>query len=237
VKEDTADPDEPYHPVFVRKALDWAEDLSAQEILTAARIKDRTASGYVPSAALVRLVRRYRTEGDDDSSTRLSALLIARAYQYVRGIYARMGVDGQDVVQETMQTFLTELAEHDGIDWWEATFERELRRRASDAYRHLFKRHKRRSFELPENHDRGDEGEEASAIARRAALTGFAKLRIPTEEKRRLFLLLMLNELPIEAPEAPNDLVRLTGIPRSTLANLKTEFVRMLKAALVEKTS
>jgi DNA-directed RNA polymerase specialized sigma24 family protein len=194
-------------------------------------------SGYVPSAALVRLVRRYRSEGDDDSSTRLSALLIARAYEYVRGIYARMGVDGHDVVQETIKTFLTELAEHDGIDWWETTFERELRRRAADAYRHLFKRHRPRSLELPENHDLGDEGEEASAIARRAALAGFAELHIPTEEKRRLFLLLMSNELPIEAPEAPNDLVRLTGIPRSTLANLKTEFVRMLKAALAEKVS
>lgn len=237
MKEDTVDPEAPHHPGFVRKALDWAEDLSAQEILTAARIKDRTASGYLPSAALVRLVRRYRTEGDDDSSTRLSTLLIARAYEYVRGIYARMGVDGQDVVQETMQTFLTELAEQDGVDWWEATFERELRRRAADAYRHLFKRHRSRSLVLPEDHDQGDDGEEAHEIARRAALAAFAEVRIPTEEKRRLFLLLMLNELPIDAPEAPNDLVRLTGIPRSTLANLKTEFGRMLKSALAEKTS
>ena len=47
----------------------------------------------------------------------------------------------------------------------------------------------------------------------------------------------MLGDLPIDAPEAPNDLVRLTGKPRSTLANLKTDFTRMLKAALVEKAS
>lgn len=237
MNEDNVDPDEPYHPAFVLKALDWAEGLSQQELLAAARIKEGTASGHLPSAALVRLVRRYRTEGDDDLSTRLSTLLIARAYQYVRRIYAKMGVDGQDVVQQTMQTFLTELAEHDGIDWWEATFERELRRRASDAYRLLFRRHRRRSLELPDDHDRGDGGEEASATVRRATLAAFAELRIPSEEKRRLFLLLMLNELPIEAPDAPNDLVRLTGIPRSTLANLKTEFVRMLKAALAEKAS
>ena len=176
MNEENVDPDEPYHPAFVLKALDWVEGLSSQELLAAARIKDGTASGYLPSAALVRLVRRYRTDGDDDLSTRLSALLIARAYQYVRRIYAKMGVDGQDVVQQTMQTFLTELAEHDGIDWWEATFDRELRRRASDAYRLLFRRHRRRSLELPDNHDRGDEGEEASATVRRATLAAFAEL-------------------------------------------------------------
>ena len=237
VDEDESDADEPYHPAFVVKALDWAEGLARNELLAAARIRDQEASGYLPSAALVRLVRRYRTEGDDDLSTRLSTLLIGRALEYVRAIYVRMGADKQDVVQETMQMFLTELAEQDGVDWWEVAFYRELRRRAADAYRRLFKRHRRSRFPLPDDYDRTDAGAAAATITRRAALKAFAEIHVASEEKRWLFVLLMEGELPIAAPEAPNDLVRLTGLKRSTLANLKTKYGRMLNAALAEKTS
>jgi DNA-directed RNA polymerase specialized sigma24 family protein len=235
--DDNSGADEPYHPAFVARALDWAEGLDSHELLAAARIRDEDASGFLPPAALVRLIRRFRTEGDDDLSTRLSTLLIGRAYEYVREIYAKMGADKHDVVQETMQMFLTELAEQDGVDWWEVTFYRELRRRAADAYRSLFKRHRRSSFPLPDDYDRTDAGAEAATITRRAALKAFAEIHVASEEKRWLFVLLMEGELPIAAPEAPNDLVRLTGLKRSTLANLKTKYGRMLNAALSEKTS
>jgi hypothetical protein len=136
-----------------------------------------------------------------------------------------------------MRIFLTELAERDSVDWWEVTFYRELRRRAADAYRHLFKRHRARSLQLPDDHDRSDAGREAATITWRAALKAFAEIHLASDERRRLFVLLMEGDLPIDAPKAPHDLVRLTGLKRSTLANLKTEFGRMLNAALAEKTS
>lgn len=43
-------------------------------------------------------------------------------------------------------------------------------------------------------------------------------------------MLLMESELPVEAAEAPNDLVRLTGKPKSSLFALKKEFTRLLRA-------
>lgn len=235
--DENSDADEPYHPLFVTEALDWAEGLGRNELLAAARIQDEKASGFLPSAALVRLVRRSRIEGDDDLSTRLSSLLVGRAFAYVRAIYAAMGADTNDVVQEAMKMFLTELAERDGVDWWEVTFHRELRNRAADAYRRLFRRHRVRSVPLSADYDVTDAGSGAATVTVRAALKAFAEIHLPSQEKRVLFVLLMEGTLPIAAPKAPHDLVRLTGLKRSTLANLKTEFGRMLKAALPEKTS
>lgn len=225
-----------YHPLFVVQAIDWAESLSSEQLIAAAHIKDQNKSGFIAPAALVRIIRRFRTEGKQELSDRLVAILITHAYDYVRRISARFAIgDREEVIQETMQTFLTELAENDGIDWWEVTFHLELRRRASDAFARLIGRHRKRSAELTDDHEFSDNGEAASALQIRATLVAFADKKLKTEEHRRLFLLLMMGDLPIEAPEAPNDLVRLTGKPRSTLANLKTDFTRMLKAALAEK--
>ncbi|MEH6759327.1 MAG: hypothetical protein V7676_17750 [Parasphingorhabdus sp.] len=236
--EENTEAVELYHPPFVVRALDWIEGISSEQLIAAAQIKDQNKSGFIPPAALVRIIRRFRTDGKLELSDRLVAILITNAYDYVRRVSAGFEVgDREDVIQETMQTFLTELAENDGIDWWEVTFHRELRRRASDAYARLIGRHRKRSAELTDDQEFSDDGEAAAALQIRATLVAFADKRLKTEEHRRLFLLLMLGDLPIDAPEAPNDLVRLTGKPRSTLANLKTDFTRMLKAALVEKAS
>lgn len=236
--DDGADPVELYHPPFVVVALDWAEGLSPDQLLAAARIKDENASGFLPPAALVRIIRRLRSDDAQELSNRLVEILIIRAYDYVRRCSARLGIDAsEEVTQETMKTFLIELAGYDGIDWWEVTFHRELRRRASDAYASLIGRHRKRSAELTQDHEFSDNGEAASALQLHAALAAFADKNLKSKERRRLFLLLMGGDLPIEAPEAPNDLVRLTGKSRSTLANLKTDFTRMLKAALAENAS
>ena len=236
--EDGADPDELYHPPFVVVALDWAEGLSPDQLLAAARIRDEKASGFLPPAALVRIIRRLRSDDAQELSNRLVETLIMRAYDYIRRCSARLGIDtSEEVTQETMKTFLIELAGYDGIDWWEVTFHRELRRRASDAYARLIGRHRKRSAELTQDHEFSDNGEAASALQLHAALAAFADVNLKSKERRRLFLLLMGGDLPIDAPEAPNDLVRLTGKSRSTLANLKTDFTRMLKAALAENAS
>lgn len=234
MNEDDQDPPELFHPASVARALEWAEQLAPDELLTAASIDDEGNSGFIPEAALVRLIRRYRVEDRKELSDRLSLPLIQRAYQYLLNVCKRFGQDGKDLAHEAMTNFLAELAAGDAIDWWEITFRRELHRRVSDAYVDLIKRHRQRSREFTEDHERSDKGREAKVIARVAALKAIAEQHLPTK-KRELFVLLMGSELPIHAPEAPNDLVRLTGKPRSTLFALRKEFTCLLQA-LEEKT-
>lgn len=229
MNEDDQDPPELFHPAFVARALEWAEQLAPDELLAAASIDDEAKSGFIPEAALVRLIRRYRVEGKKELSDRLSLPLIHRAYQYIRNVCKKFGQEGDDLAHEAMTNFLSELAANDAVDWWEITFRRELRRRVSDAYADLIKRHRQRSRELTEEHERSDKGREANVIARVAALKAIAEQHLPAK-KRELFVLLMASELPVHAPEFPNDLVRLTGKPKSSLFALKKEFTRLLQA-------
>lgn len=238
MKAANIDPEDLYHPDKVRIALLWAEMLEGADLLAAARINDSRASGHIPSAALVRLIRRYRVEGKEELSTRLTLPLIERAHAFVLAIYEKLGFgeNAKDIAQEAIKLFLTELAQHDEIDWWEITFYRELRRRAATAYRDLYGRYWSRGISLAPEHEASDGGTEAGQIVLDAALTAFAAEHLNSPEKRVLFVLLMKGDYPIHAPEAAQDLVRITGKPRSTLANLKTEFVRLLKSHM-ERTS
>jgi len=237
VSEDGSDPEELVHPAFVARALDWARQLTPEQLLTAASIDRPGASGYLPEAALARLVRRYRLEGSRELSDRLSQPLIARAYAYALAICGRFGENKEELAHEAMISFLDDLAKVDSIDWWEITFHRELRNRVKDAYRRLFKRHRQRSVEFADEHERSDGGKLANRLARDASLAGLAGKYLKTPERRRLFMLIMAGDLPIDAPDAPNDLVRLTGKAKSTLANLKSEFTRIVQDALAEKGS
>ena len=236
MNEDQDQPDELYHPPFVREALEWAESLSASDLLTAARINDKGASGFIPPPAMVRLIRRARAEENDDLSTRLNAILIERLLPYVKAMFGQLRQDKNDVVQETMIRFLGELAETDGIDWWEITFSRKLRGAAVDAYRSLVKRPRSRAAPWLAENEETDEGEAARALERKATLRAFADAHVPKQRDRELFVLLIEGEIPIEAADAPTDLARLSGLGVSTLRNRKTQYERLLKAALAETT-
>jgi hypothetical protein len=235
VSEDGSDPEELFHPAFVACALEWAERLTPEELLNAARIDRRGESGYLPEAALVRLVRRHRVEGSEELSNRLSLPLIERAYAYAMRICARFGGEKDELAHEALITFLEDLKQLDSIDWWEITFHAELKKRVKDAYRRLFKRHRQRSIEFGDEHERSDGGGLARRLARDASLAAIAEKYLKTTERRRLFMLIMAGDLPIDAPEAPNDLVRLTGKAKSTLAGLKSQFTRIIQDALAEK--
>jgi DNA-directed RNA polymerase specialized sigma24 family protein len=234
VNEDQDQPDELYHPPFVREALEWAENLSPSDLLTAARINDKGGSGFIPPPAVVRLIRRARVEGNAELSTRLTAILIERLLPYVKAMFNQLHQEKNDVVQETMKRFLGDLAEMDGIDWWEITFTRKLKGAAVDAYRSMVKRPRSRTAPWLAEYEKSDDGKAARALERKATLRAFADAHFRRQRDRELFVLLIEGEIPIEAADAPTDLVRLSGLGVSTLRNKKTQYERMLKAALAE---
>lgn len=234
MSEDGSDPEELFHPALVARALEWAEQLTPEELLAAAKIDQKRASGYIPEAALVRLVRRHRVEGAKELSDRLSHPLIMRAYALTHAVCKKFGNEQRELVHEAMIAFLDDLAKKDSIDWWEITFHRELKNRIKDAYRRLFKRHRDRNVTFGEEHERSDGGKRAARLARDASLAGIAERYLKTPERRRLFMLIMSGDLPIEAPDGSEDLVRLTGKAKSTLAGLKQQFTRIIQDALAE---
>lgn len=235
MSEEGSDPEELFHPAFVARALDWAEQLTPEELLAAARIDQKSASGYIPEAALVRLVRRHRVEGAKELSDRLSHPLIMRAYAFAHAVCKKFGTEQRELVHEAMTAFLDDLAKNDSIDWWEITFHQELKNRIKDAYRRLFKRHRDRSITFGDEHERSDNGKQAARLARDASLAAIGEAYLTTPERRRLFMLIMSGDLPIEAPDGTEDLVRLTGKAKSTLAGLKQQFTRIIQDALAEK--
>ncbi len=234
MSEDGSDPEELFHPAFVARALEWAEQLTPGELLAAAKIDQKSASGYIPEAALVRLIRRHRVEGAKELSDRLSHPLIMRAYAFTHDVCKKFGNEQRELVHEAMIAFLDDLAKKDSIDWWEITFHRELKNRIKDAYRQLLKRHRERNVTFGEEHERSDGGKLAARLARDASLAGIAEKYLKTPERRRLFMLIMSGDLPIEAPDGSEDLVRLTGKAKSTLAGLKQQFTRIIQDALAE---
>ncbi len=235
MSEDGSDPEDLFHPAFVVRALEWAEQLTPEELLAAANINEKSASGFIPEAALVRLIRRHRVEGAKELSDRLSHSLITRGYAFAHAVCAKFGKDQRELVHEAMISFLDDLAKKDSIDWWEITFHEELKNRIKDAYRRLFKRHRDRSVTFSEEHERSDGGKHAARLARDASLAAIAEKHLKTPERRRLFMLIMSGDLPIEAPDGSEDLVRLTGKAKSTLAGLKQQFTRIIQDALAEK--
>lgn len=237
MSEDDLGPEKLFHPAFVACSLEWAEQLTPEELLTAAKIDRKSASGYIPEAALVRLVRRHRVEGAKELSDRLSHSLIMRAYSFAHNVCKKFGDEKRELVHEAMTVFLDDLANNDSIDWWEITFHQQLKNRIKDAYRRLLKRHRERSVTLGEEHERSDGGKHAARLARDASLAAIAERYLETPERRRLFMLIMSGDLPIEAPDGSEDLVRLTGKAKSTLAGLKQQFTRIVQDALAEKES
>jgi hypothetical protein len=225
-----------YHPERVASALRRLRALGdVDEVIATSRIP-YGSEGYVPSEAIVRLVRDRARHNDDGPAATLRRILMERIYARIKRAYWSLGRDTvQDMAQDSAEALIRALARNTEVDWWEVSFTQQLTRAAADSYQ----RHKSQYRPLPHEelaeveNKAGDDGLEAGDIHRRAIFTAICRRALTADEAE--FALLLSDGIPIKSAKATVDLVRLTGKGESTLRNLKTTIVRKLEALIAKE--
>jgi hypothetical protein len=235
VEEDDGNADKLYHPARVAGALASIEALGGEdELVRVLRITDRRVAGYLPTEVLVRLVRRCRKEKRATLEREALRALLQRATGRVRKLYCGLGAQNvEDFAQDVVVRLLEALKAKAGIDYWEVSFETQLRRAAATVYQE--KKPLYRGVPTADIDDLqdtiGDGWAQAAETKGRAILKGLAS-NVLDRDERQLFLLMFVERIPINSANASVDLVRLTGQAESTLRNLKTVIKRKLRGAL-----
>lgn len=222
-----------YHPRHVVRALDSVEGMTTDELRAAIAVTDRGAAGYLPEEALVRLIRRARTDSDPVVEHYAVSALAKRVSAWAWRKYSGLNPEGrEDVAQTVLQVIAKSIACQTGIDFWEITFARNRDRAGADAYQEHFAQ----NFDVEHiefdatAHESSDEGHQANEVADEVLFKIFAAKAL-TREEMTYFHGLFLSNIPLSSPKASLDLVRMFGKPEGTLREIKTAIKEKLKVA------
>jgi hypothetical protein len=223
-------PKELFHPEHVHLALARLEAVEDVAALVAA-IGIRSGPDEPPPEALVRLLRRCRAEPDRRLETAVLNALVRRVERWVAFQYRSLSrEDREEVAQDLLTTVIKAVARTAGIDWWEITFLKNLKRAAADIYESLFDKALRTATADIGDLELEDEGRLANDLLQQANVDGrLAKILTPAE--LALFYPLFMTTIPIAGDAEHHDLVRLLGIPEGTLREKKTLIRRKLEDA------
>ena len=222
-----------YRPEHVEVALDRLGNLDGralEAVLRASPGRTKDAD-YIPSEALVRLLRRFRIEGDRRSEDFVFGFLMQRVSRYTRQAYSGLSpASREDLSQNVLEVVAKKIASP-SLDYWEITFDRNLKRAAANAYQeHFAKDASLDGLEKVEAQE-SDGGAIARDLVEKVLLQSLAD-KVLTTEELRVFHPMFLLGLPIKSTKASRDLVRETGRPEGTLAEMKTVISRKLEDAM-----
>ncbi len=224
-------PEELFHPEHVHLALARLDAIQDAAALVAA-VEIRGGPDEPPPEALVRLLRRCRAEPNRRLEATVLSALVRRVQRWVASQYSGLSrEDREEVAQDLLTTVVRAVARTSGIDWWEITFLRNLRRAAADIYDALFDKALRTATADIGDLELEDEGRLAEDLLEQANVDG-RLARILTPAELALFYPLFMTTIPIAGDPRHHDLVRLLRMPEGTLREKKTLIRRKLEEAL-----
>ena len=214
------------HPPRVADAIAAIEKMEKSDISSALRRKPGS-KGYVPSGAIVRLLRRATAAEDRWSEDVLFRELSRRLQAWARRNYGGIRPEDQsDLAQELCLRVVKEIAKSHGIDFWEITFSRNISRAAADIYQQRFVAlNSEDQLEgYTEADEPGDSGEIAESIETKVLIFKRAQ-EVLTPKEFALFSRMYVTGLPVKSSKGSSDLTRETGIPEGTLREMQASIL------------
>ncbi len=225
-----------FHPPHIAAALAAVDDLGPDDLLGALSARPGSTS-HVPNEAVVRIIRRARVEADRKMEGIALKALMDRVWAWATRTYLSLTPsDAEHMAVVLGERVFEKVARESAVDYWEITFERNVKRLAADIYRQSFEakfRKKHVEFDVAEHGD-DDGGTEQRAMVLKAFVTAKAE-RVLDQEELKYFPALFISGVPLSSKRASVDLVRELGRPEGTLREIKTRIVTKLKAAMGSK--
>ena len=225
-----------FHPPHIAAALAAVEDLGPDDLGDALSARPSSTS-HVPNGAVVRIIRRARVEADRKIEGIALKVLMDRVWAWAMRTYSSLApLDSEHMAVVLGERVFEEIAGVSAIDYWEITFELNLKRLATDIYRQSLKAKSHGEhveFDVAQHGDDG--GEEERAVMMRAFVTARAE-RVLDQEELRYFPALFISGLPLASRRASMDLVRQLGMPEGTLREIKTRIRAKLKATMKDSS-
>lgn len=232
--DDESEPPNFVHPQKVEKALLWASSLGKDQLITHAKTK------AFPPEAVLRLVRRFRVEGQQGLSDALADILYDRAIRFLEARYNSMTASFRDqIVSDAVITIIKALIQIDSIDYWEIEFFKCLKNKASDSYKIIKKQYENEkpSNNISDNSKTEDklpqseicaQFDEVVKLENESLLKAIAENKLNDDELNFLFALLEHRGIPFCSNKAETDLVRITGFSRTKIFELRDSVVSKL---------
>jgi hypothetical protein len=232
--DDKSEPPNFIHPQKVEKALLWAGTLHEDQLLARAKTK-----GFPPEAVL-RLIRRYRVEGNQKLSDALAKLLYDRAIKFLEVQYVSVPHSYREqIISDAVAAFIRAAVHNDAVDYWEIEFFKCLKNKASDSYQKIKDQYQNEDFsEDLSDHLNSEELLSQSEICSQlheninienvSLLKAISESKLNDDELKFLFALLEHRGVPFCSNKAETDLVRITGFSRTKIFELRGSVVSKL---------
>lgn len=233
--DDDTEPPHFTHRKKVAETLREIESLDEKLVIARAELNVTHRNAFIQPEALMRLVRRYRVEGNQQTSDQIAKILYERAVGLVMAKYNGASTSlREQITTEAATALIKDMVNVDAIDFWEISFYTMLYNEAFNAYQKLKLqiKNEQRCESVHELELKGTQHfEEAMKLQfeqfysheNEALVKVIASKQLTDDEMKLLTTMMEYRGVPVRSTKkkVQLDLVHITGFSRTKIFELK----------------